>query len=84
MDIEGAEYLFFQAIDFQIVYIHVMMIEIRNYYCKKQCEVRELVRERWRKKDIKDTRDWSMVEASDIYVHSNSIFQVKGVQPATA
>jgi len=81
LDVEGAECLVLKTIDFQKIHIDVMMIEIRNNHCRTiHCEVRKLVRKKMKEEGYK--RYQSLVEASDIYVHPNSTFQVKDVQPS--
>mmetsp|Transcript_14727 Transcript_14727/g.27973 ORF Transcript_14727/g.27973 Transcript_14727/m.27973 type:complete len:350 (+) Transcript_14727:38-1087(+) len=75
LDVEGAEMLVLNTIDFQKVQIHVMMIEIENNHCKRnECVVRQQVRAKMAKEGYLMYQ--RLVPKSDVYVHPNSPFQV--------
>eukprot|EP00539_Tryblionella_compressa_P001336 CAMPEP_0178745380 /NCGR_PEP_ID=MMETSP0744-20121128/7269_1 /TAXON_ID=913974 /ORGANISM="Nitzschia punctata, Strain CCMP561" /LENGTH=193 /DNA_ID=CAMNT_0020398569 /DNA_START=128 /DNA_END=709 /DNA_ORIENTATION=- len=79
LDVEGAEHLVLETIDFTKVRIHVFMIEIQNNHCREQsCLVRSQVRARMQKEGY--LRYENLVVASDIYVHPESPYQI----PASA
>mmetsp|Transcript_18796 Transcript_18796/g.51473 ORF Transcript_18796/g.51473 Transcript_18796/m.51473 type:complete len:345 (+) Transcript_18796:211-1245(+) len=76
LDVEGAESLVLNTIDFTGIFIHVMMIEVVNVHCKAKvdCQVRNDVRQL-----MKEAGYWRysrLVGASDVYVHPQSPYQV--------
>jgi len=77
LDVEGAEMLVLDTIDFNKVQIDVMMIEVGNTHCRKNkpCEVRDKVRAKMKELGYKQYKN--IVSASDVYVHPNSPFQMK-------
>jgi len=74
LDVEGAEAMVLATIDFSKVDIDVIMIEIQNDNCKRECEVRDQVRAKMRKEGY--AKYEGLVRKSDIYVHPNSPFQI--------
>lgn len=76
LDVEGAEMLVLDTIDFQKVQVNVWMIEVENDHCKRlqDCEVRKQVREKMASLGYK--RYSKLVRASDVYVHPSSPFQI--------
>eukprot|EP00986_Skeletonema_menzelii_P008740 scaffold3792_cov160-Skeletonema_menzelii.AAC.17 len=74
LDVEGAEYLVLKTIDFSKLTIDVIMIEIRNNYCKKKCEVREQVRQKMSAEGY--LRYEGLIPKSDIHIHPKSIYQL--------
>ena len=75
LDVEGAEKMVLDTIDFKRVVIYVLMIEIKNNDCKNDsCLVRQQVRAHMEKEGYK--RYEGLVEASDIYVHPESPYQI--------
>ena len=76
LDVEGAENLVLQTLDFSKVQIHVLMIEIQNDNCRARepCLVRSQVRERMKAEGYK--RYERLVHQSDIYIHPESPYQI--------
>jgi len=76
LDVEGAERLVLDTIDFREVRIDVFMIEIANNYCppKRACKVRKQVRDKMKGEGYK--RYEGLVQKSDIYVHPSSGYQI--------
>lgn len=76
LDVEGAERLVLDTIDFEEVRIDVFMIEIENFDCKpnRACEVRNQVRDKMKREGY--NRYEGLVQASDIYVHPGSDYQI--------
>ncbi|CAB9532012.1 expressed unknown protein [Seminavis robusta] len=75
LDVEGAEPLVLETIDFTKVQIHVMLIEVANSFCKKEdCEQRNRVREIMKKAGYQQYK--GMVSGSDVFVHPNSPYQL--------
>ena len=74
LDVEGSENLVLETIDFSKVMIDVMMIEIQNNHCKKECEVREQVRQKMSTEGY--LRYEALIPKSDIYVHQKSLYQL--------
>eukprot|EP00979_Chaetoceros_neogracilis_P002187 scaffold383_cov229-Chaetoceros_neogracile.AAC.4 len=73
LDVEGAEMLVLNTIDFDKIRVDVFMIEVENSMCTKEdenCEVRNLVRQKMEVHGYK--RKLSVVRMSDVYVHPNS------------
>ena len=76
LDVEGAERLVLDTIDFETgPRIHVMMIEVVNNYCPLHqfCLVRNQVREKMAAHGY--IRHEGLVRASDVYVHPESPYQ---------
>jgi len=75
LDVEGAEMLVLNTIDFDKVQIDVLMIEVENSYCPKfgPCEVRDQIRAKM--SALNYTKHSGLVRASDVYVHPKSPFQ---------
>ena len=75
LDVEGAEKLVLDTIDFEKVHIDILMIEIQNRHCQNEkCKVRQDVRAKM--KEAGYTIHKGMVHASDVYVHPQSEFQL--------
>ena len=69
LDVEGAEKLVLDTIDFSRVQIDILMIEVENSFCKKGCEVRKQVRKKMA--DAGYEKHEGIVQASDVYIHPN-------------
>jgi hypothetical protein len=78
LDVEGAELMVLNTINFDEIIIEVMMIEVLNAFCKETCETRDRVRAKMAALGYQ--RYEGVVHASDIYVHPRSRFQM----PASA
>jgi hypothetical protein len=78
LDVEGAELMVLDTINFDKIIIEVMMIEVENSFCKTVCETRDRVRAKMTALGYQ--RYERVVHASDIYVHPQSLFQM----PASA
>jgi hypothetical protein len=78
LDVEGAELMVLNTINFDEIIIEVMMIEVVNNFCRKTCEARDRVRAKMAALGYQ--RYEGIVRASDIYVHPQSRFQM----PASA
>lgn len=75
LDVEGAEKMVLDTIDFKKVTIYVLMIEIKNNDCQTEnCLVRKKVRAHMQKEGY--TRYENFVLASDVYVHPESPYQI--------
>ena len=74
LDVEGAEPMILETIDFDKVLIEVMMIEVQNNHCRGNCESRQRVRAKMEKEGYR--RYEHVVAASDIYIHPNSRYQL--------
>lgn len=74
LDVEGAEPMVLDTLDFSKVRINVMMIEAQNNFCRKQCASRDKVRQRMQQEGY--LRYEGLVHASDIYVHPESPYQI--------
>jgi len=76
LDVEGAELLILDTIDFETVQIDILMIEIVNNYCKKKedCKVRNDVRAKM--EELGFARHEDIVPKSDVYVHPKSPYQM--------
>ena len=66
LDVEGAEPLILGNLDFDKVFIEVMMIENRNNFCQAKCESRDKFR-----KIMQDAgyKRFSPVRNSDLFIH---------------
>ena len=71
LDVEGAEKLVLDTIDFSRVQIDILMIEIENTFCAAEtdCEVRKQVRKKMA--DAGYEKHEGIVRASDVYIHPN-------------
>jgi hypothetical protein len=78
LDVEGAEPMVLETIDFEKVHIDVLMIEVENIFCKKNtaCESRDATREIMERAGY--TRYENIVKASDVYVHPETTFAKTG------
>lgn len=75
LDVEGAERLVLDTIDFSQVTIYVLMIEIKNNNCQNDsCLVRIAVREKMKQEGY--LRYSGLIPASDVYVHPKSPYQI--------
>ena len=74
LDVEGAEPMVLSTIDFKKIRIHVMMIEVVNNHCQTVCKTRDEVRAKMEAEGY--LRYEKFVQASDIYVHPQSPFQI--------
>jgi len=76
LDVEGAEMMVLNTINFKKVNIDILMIEVENQNCKKNvdCVVRNQVRAKMEEEGYVRYEDF--VHASDVYVHPNSPFQM--------
>jgi hypothetical protein len=74
LDVEGAEPLVLETIDFDKIRIDVLMVEVQNNFCgaKSECKTRDETRAIMKKHGYK--RYEGLVRASDIYVHPRSQF----------
>ena len=71
LDVEGAEKLVLDTIDFSRVQIDILMIEVENSFCKTDCEVRKQVRKKMA--DAGYEKHEGIVQASDVYIHPNFV-----------
>jgi hypothetical protein len=74
LDVEGAEPLVVDTIDFDKVLIEVLMIESRNANCKAVCPTRDYVRAKL--KGLGYQRYARVVNRSDVYIHPKSRYQM--------
>jgi hypothetical protein len=72
LDVEGAEPGVVENLDFDKVFIEVMMIENRNEFCKEDCATREKTRVRMLRAGYKLHEN--VITKSDLYVHPRSRF----------
>uniref|UniRef100_A0A7S3V498 Methyltransferase FkbM domain-containing protein n=2 Tax=Chaetoceros debilis TaxID=122233 RepID=A0A7S3V498_9STRA len=72
LDVEGAEALVLNTIDFEKIRIDVAMIEVENSFCIKNepCEVRDQVRKIM--KEAGYIQKYGVVRRSDVWVHPDS------------
>mmetsp|Transcript_15642 Transcript_15642/g.29500 ORF Transcript_15642/g.29500 Transcript_15642/m.29500 type:complete len:337 (+) Transcript_15642:51-1061(+) len=72
LDVEGAEKLVLDTIDFEKIRVDIFMIEVENGLCKgdQDCEVRNQVRELMKAAGYK--RKLNVVQMSDVFVHPDS------------
>lgn len=76
LDVEGSEPLVLKHLDFEKVYIEVMIIENRNNFCKQShCKSRDEFRKIMDKAGYK--RFIGVVEKSDLYIHPYSEYLEK-------
>ena len=77
LDVEGAEFVVLETIDFQAVQIDVLMVEVQNNFCvDDSCLVRQQVRQKM--VEVEGYQLYkNVVRASDIYVHPESPYQIK-------
>jgi hypothetical protein len=78
LDVEGAELMVLDTINFDKIIIEIMMIEVENTHCLKKCKARDMVRAKMTALGYQ--RYEGVVHASDIHVHPQSRFQM----PASA
>eukprot|EP00533_Pseudo-nitzschia_delicatissima_P010542 CAMPEP_0116090156 /NCGR_PEP_ID=MMETSP0327-20121206/6804_1 /TAXON_ID=44447 /ORGANISM="Pseudo-nitzschia delicatissima, Strain B596" /LENGTH=317 /DNA_ID=CAMNT_0003581387 /DNA_START=253 /DNA_END=1206 /DNA_ORIENTATION=+ len=75
LDVEGAEALVLETIDFQAVRINLLMIEIENNHCADDdCPVRKQVRAKMESEGYK--RYEREIPHSDLYVHPKSPYRM--------
>lgn len=74
LDVEGAEPMVLETIDFDKVKIHVLMVEVQNTFCGAECKSREETRAIMKRAGY--LRYENIVVASDVYVHPNSPFRL--------
>jgi len=76
LDVEGAEILVLDTIDFSKVQIDVIMIEVENNDCRagEPCKKRDKIREMMTKLGYQKYE--GVVRASDLYVHKDSPYQM--------
>ena len=75
LEVEGVEALVLSTIDFHAVRINVLMIEIYSNFCKDNtCKSRQQVRAKMAKEGY--LRYEGVVQASDVYVHPDSPYQI--------
>jgi hypothetical protein len=72
LDVEGAEPGVVENLDFDKVFIEVMIIENRNEFCKEVCATREKTRVRMLRAGYKLYE--KVITKSDLYVHPRSRF----------
>jgi hypothetical protein len=72
LDVEGSEPGVVENIDFDKVFIEVMMIENRNNFCNDDCASREKTRVRMLRAGYKLYE--KLINKSDLYVHPRSRF----------
>jgi hypothetical protein len=76
LDVEGSEPLVLKQLDFERVYIEVMIIENRNNFCNQSnCKSRDEFRKIMDKAGYK--RFVGAVKKSDLYIHPNSEYLAK-------
>jgi hypothetical protein len=74
LDVEGAEALVVENIDFDEIVVELMIVENINTFCKEQCESRDRVRTRM--KQVGYVRYSDVIVKSDLYVHPSSKFSL--------
>ncbi|CAB9527877.1 expressed unknown protein [Seminavis robusta] len=76
LDVEGAELLVLQTIDFSKVQIHVVIVEVENAFCKiaDNCEMRNGVRALMQKTGYQ--RHFGVIPYTDIYIHENAPYRL--------
>ena len=67
LDVEGSEPLVLKQLDFEKVYIEVMIIENRNNFCNQNCRSRDEFRKIMDRAGY--TRFVGVVTKSDLYIH---------------
>jgi hypothetical protein len=72
LDVEGSEPGVVENLDFDKVFIEVMIIENRNAFCKEECAPREKARVRMLRAGYKLYEN--VITKSDLYVHPRSRF----------
>ncbi len=72
LDVEGAEALVLDTIDFKQVRVDIFMIEVENSFCKRneKCEVRDKVRKKMKEAGYK--QKYNVVRRYDVWVHPDS------------
>lgn len=76
LDVEGAEPLVLDNLDFDQVFIELLMVESYNGDCPRltECESRNRVRERMKRVGYKRYSD--AIKKSDLYIHPKSKYQI--------
>ena len=76
LDVEGAEVMVLETIDFSKIQIDVLMIEVENTFCKAHapCEQRDKVRAIMDRAGYK--RYSGLIRASDLFVHPQAPYQL--------
>ncbi|KAL7581217.1 hypothetical protein ACA910_006000 [Epithemia clementina (nom. ined.)] len=69
LDVEGSEHLILEKVDFSKAYIEIIMLEVRNGFCRRYrpCKARDRSREILRNNGY--TRFSFRVDNSDVFVH---------------
>ena len=72
LDVEGSEHLILEHMDFDKVFIELLMVEVKNSFChpQKPCEARDKSREILQRQGY--LRFSGKVHASDIFIHPQS------------
>lgn len=71
LDVEGSEPLILEKVDFSLIFIEMLMVEVTNSFCQDDtCETRQRVRHILRKKGYRRFSD--RIPASDVFIHSKS------------
>lgn len=79
LDVEGAEPLVLNNLDFDRVFIEVVIVENRNNFCGQVCKTRDDARARMKQVGYK--RYSNSVRKSDLYIHPLSEFQLDPASP---
>ena len=74
LDVEGAEVEVLATVNFTAVRVNVLMVEVENEHCRAYCARRKQVRARMSAEGYR--RYEGLVDASDVYVHPESAFQI--------
>ena len=75
LDVEGAEPLVLEHIDFNLVFIEVLIVENWNTFCQQECETRTRARTILKEQGYKLFNN--IISRSDLYIHPNSQFLEK-------
>lgn len=75
LDVEGSEPSVVENIDFDQVFIELLMVEHSNDHCRVKCETRDRVRKRM--KEANYTRYSNVIVKSDLYIHPRSKYQLE-------
>ena len=78
LDVEGAEPLVLKTIDFDKVMIEVLMIEVQNANCGKECESRDETRAIMKQAGYRKFS--GVVKASDVFVHPSKIDLIQALE----
>lgn len=74
LDVEGSEPSVVENIDFDKVFIELLMVEHSNTHCGSKCESRDRVRTRMQQASY--TRYSNVIMKSDLYIHPRSKYQL--------